>query len=85
MAQNVFQREESDPLPTKLKKKKKKKISPLKRKDEEEEGFNTGAKKSLDDPLDFNPYLLEDESISKLESPESKPKKLPANKSKRRK
>ncbi len=68
MAQNVFQREESDPLPTKLKKKKKKKISPLKRKDEEEEGINDG-KKGLDDPLDFNPYLLEDESISKLDSP----------------
>lgn len=35
MAQNIFNREESDPLPQKLKKKKKKKISPLKRKDEE--------------------------------------------------
>ena len=35
MAQNIFNREESDPLPQKLKKKKKKKISPLRRKDEE--------------------------------------------------
>ncbi len=35
MAQNIFNREESDPLPQKLKKKKKKKISPLKRRDEE--------------------------------------------------
>lgn len=34
MAQNIFAREESDPLPQKLKKKKKKKVNLLKRKDE---------------------------------------------------
>jgi hypothetical protein len=56
MAQNIFQREESDPLPQKLKKKKKKKISPLRRKDDDD--LKEDTSKNIGDSLGFNPYLL---------------------------
>jgi hypothetical protein len=84
MAQNIFNREESDPLPQKLKKKKKKKISPLRRKDEEYEGIKEEGRNGQD-ILDFNPFLLEDESIAKLDSPDPATAKPARSNPKRRK
>lgn len=59
MAQNIYSREEEVPQSQKLKKKKKKKISPLKRKDEDNDlGIKEDGTNRVDDAFNFNPYLL---------------------------